>query len=85
MIFYFTYGIDDCPFFGKSGGWTEVEADTFESACEAFRQRHPDTAIINCAGIYTEKAFGLTSMKQYGNYGYFCHEKLKGVTLDAES
>ncbi len=54
--FYFTYGTEGHPFFG---GWTEVEAPDFESACSVFRMYHPNKIepLLNCCTVYTEENF----------------------------
>lgn len=80
--FYFTYGTEGHPFFG---GWTEVEAPDFKSACSVFRVYHPNKIKqrLNCCTVYTEGNFKKTSMYQQpdGNFGYRCHEI---ITLQRE-
>lgn len=75
--FYFTYGTEGHPFFG---GWTEVEAPDFESACSVFRVYHPNKIepLLNCCTVYTEENFKKTSMYERpdGNFGYRCHETI---------
>ena len=67
--FYFTYGAEGQPF---CGGWTEVIAPDFESACSLFRAYHPDyhDGVLNCAGVYAEDRFKETSMYKNGNLGH---------------
>lgn len=74
--FYFTYGSEGHPFFG---GWTEVEAPDFETACDVFRVYHPNKIgnLLNCCTVYTEENFRQTSMYgPGGNFGYRCHETI---------
>ena len=63
MIYYFTYGSDDrFPF---QSGWTEVEAESYDQAVEAFQAFHPNrpgSDFINCAGIYGEEIFSRKRM-----------------------
>ena len=77
--YYFTYGRDDESRASK-GGWTEVEAPDFESACSVFRMYHPNKIepLLNCCTVYTEENFKKTSMYQRpdGNFGYRCHETI---------
>lgn len=74
--FYFTYGTEGQPFVG---GWTMVEAESMDDACEKFREEHPDSVdgLLNCAGVYAEHYFLTTAMAEKGNYGEFCHEVIK--------
>lgn len=74
--FYFTYGTDNTQPF--KGGWTEVEAPDFDSACAAFRAYHPDKTkgLLNCGGVYSEERFNCTKMHTIGNFGFRCHEKI---------
>lgn len=79
--FYFTYGSGGQPFIG---GWTEVEAPDFESACAAFRAFHPDktSGLMNCSSVYEEETFMRTSM--YGPAGNFGRHCLETITLQRE-
>lgn len=78
--FYFTYGSEGQPF---CGGWTEVIAPDFESACSLFRALHPckDGDFLNCAGVYDNELFKKTSMFEGGNFGKRCWET---ITVSAE-
>ncbi len=72
--FYFTYGSEGMDFVG---GWTEVDAPNYSTACELFSACHAKSAdgLINCAGIYSEREFAGTKMCQKGsNLGAGCHE-----------
>ena len=74
--YYYTYGTDrEYPFIG---GWTEVEAVSYQAANKLFRIVHPDKTpgILNCAFVYTEEQFNHTSMPVRGNFGRFCVERL---------
>lgn len=75
MKFYFTYGTEGHPYYG---GWTEVEAPSWEAAVAAFRAYHPDElkGIVNCAFIYTEAHFMATRMSREGSFGHRCHERI---------
>lgn len=79
--FYFTYGTEGQPFFG---GWTEVEAPDFNSACDAFRAFHPDKTpgLLNCCSVYEEENFKRTSM--YGQAGNFGRRCMETITLQRE-
>lgn len=81
MKFYFSYGTEGHPYVG---GWTEVEAQDFHSACCAFRAVHPnkENDCLNCCSIYTEDEFKRTQMAGLkGNLGAGCNEK---ITLSVE-
>lgn len=71
--FFFTYGTSGQPF---HGGWTEVQAENIEKACEAFRAYHPDKHknTLNCSSVYTEAEFKKTCMYTGDNHGARCHE-----------
>ena len=71
--FYFTYGTGGQPFVG---GWTEVEAPDFHTACAVFRVYHPDEVggILNCSSVYGEARFKKTEMYRSGNFDRRCHE-----------
>lgn len=73
--FYFTYGLNDQPY---PGGWTEVVAPDMESALSLFRAFHPsmDNDLLNCAGIYSQEEFVVTSMFLNGNFGKRCWERI---------
>ena len=76
--FYFTYGSDErFPF---RYGWTLVEAPDIHTAHAAFRLFHPDRTPeshkLNCADVYSEKAFKDTEMYLKGNYDERCHERI---------
>lgn len=73
--FFFTYGTEGQPF---CGGWTEVIAPDFDSACSLFRAYHPDKhdGLLNCAGVYGEEKFEKTLMFANGNFGKRCWEKI---------
>lgn len=79
--YYFTYGTDGQPF---RGGWTEVEAKSEAEAIAAFRSKHPDRidGLVNCAGIYTARAFRVTQMYGFGNFGKFCQEKISAGSAE---
>ena len=74
--FYFTYGSNE--HFPWQDGWTEVEAPSLTVAQKMFSAVHPDRIpnVLNCAWFYTEEEFNLSSMKNNGNFGGFCHEKI---------
>lgn len=78
MIYYFTYGSDDrFPF---QSGWTEVEAESYDQAVEAFQAFHPNrpgSDFINCAGIYGEDSFNRQRMAKEGNFGKKCVERIR--------
>lgn len=74
--FYFTYGMEVYPF---CGGWTEIEAEDYNMACNIFRAFHPDKidGLLNCCSVYSEEDFKKTVMGIKGsNLGYSCHEKI---------
>lgn len=74
--FYFTYGMEGYPFYG---GWTEIEAEDYNTACNIFRAIHPDKidGLLNCCSVYSEESFKKTVMGIKGsNLGYSCHEKI---------
>ena len=74
--FYFTYGTSrQFPF---QGGWTEVEAPSYDAACTAFRAFHPEASpnYLNCCEVYTEEWFKETKMYTEGNFGSRCHERI---------
>lgn len=74
--FYFTYGTGGQPFVG---GWTEVEAPDYHSACAAFRAFHPDKieGLLNCSDVYDEARFELSQMNgPEGNFGRHCLETI---------
>jgi hypothetical protein len=72
--FYFTYGSEEQPY---CGGWTAVEAESMEQACELFRCIHPNKdGFLDCAGCYTEKEFMATKMPTKGNLGAFMRESI---------
>lgn len=79
--FYFTYGSEGQPFVG---GWTEVEAPDYGSACAVFRAFHPDKepGLLNCCSVYEEENFKRTSM--YGPKGNFGRRCLETITLQRE-
>ena len=79
--FYFTYGSEGHPFVG---GWTEVEAPDFDSACAVFRMFHPDKieGLLNCCTVYVEENFKKTAM--YGPAGNFGRRCLETITLQRE-
>lgn len=77
MIFYYTFGTEEqCPF---KGGWVEVEAETIRQANSIFRSKYPDRVpgVLNCACYYNDVDFELSGMKEKGNFGEFCHQRLK--------
>lgn len=78
MTYYFTYGSDDrFPF---QSGWTEVEAESYDQAVEAFQAFHPNrpgSDFINCAGIYGEESFSRKRMAKEGNFGSKCVERIR--------
>ena len=82
--FYFTYGTEGQPFVG---GWTMVVAESFNAACEKFREVHPDNTngLLNCAGVYSEEYFSTTPMATKGNLGAFCHEVIENKAGSAYS
>ena len=73
--FYFTYGTD--PRFPFFRGFSVIIAPSQEAACAIFRQYHPcrtGSTALNCAWIYSEKAF-LETGTASGKYSEeFCHE-----------
>lgn len=73
MKFYFTYSLEGHPF---EGGWTEVRANDYHDAAEAFREVHPDKYddTLNCAFVYNEAQFKRLPMYRNGNFGARCHE-----------
>ena len=73
--FFFTYGTEGQPF---CGGWTEVIAPDFESACSLFRAFHPckDGDLLNCAGVYAEEQMKKTKMYASGNFGHRAWETI---------
>lgn len=79
--YYFTYPYGSAEESGMpfSRGWTEVTADSISKACEIFRAAHPNpdgSDILNCCVVYGEETFNQTTMKEKGNFGVFCHERL---------
>ena len=77
MIFYFTYGTDDkFPF---KGGWTEIETDECIDAFRIFKAFHPnyDDGFLNYSFCYPESYFTNTNMYKNGNFGEFCHERIR--------
>lgn len=73
--FYFTYGSEGQPYVG---GWSEVEAEDEDAARELFRLVHPlRDGFLPCGGIYTESEFNRTRMWKDGNFGAFCHERIR--------
>ncbi len=73
--FYFTYGTDEK--YPYKGGWTEVEAPNYSSACKAFCAYHPKRDyLMPCADVYAESAFVKMSMFKTGNFGARCHERI---------
>ena len=80
--FYFTYGSEGHPYYG---GWTEVIAPDYRSACQVFRAVHPDKTpgLLNCCSVYTEEDFDNDrgGMFKTGNFGTYCHEV---ITLGVE-
>lgn len=70
--FYITFSLDGQPF---GGGWIIIKAHTEKEANIIFRNRWPDKhpGTYNYAGIYTEKEFEKTGMRENGNLGAFCH------------
>lgn len=75
--FYFTYGADSRQPF--RGGWTEIIAPDFDTAVNTFMTLHPcqDEGILNCCTVYPEAQFKRTEMAQCGNYGKWCHERIR--------
>ena len=74
--FFFTYGTSGQPFYG---GWTEVVAPDYKTACALFRAVHPDKhkGLLNCSSVYTEEQFEKTLMTgPEGNFGHWCHERI---------
>ena len=72
--FYFTYGSDHWA----SGGWTEVEAESMDQACDIFSAVHPRRdGYVACGGIYDEATFSCTKMAADGNLGKRCVEWLR--------
>lgn len=84
MKYYFTYETDNrFPF---QSGWTEVEAESYDEAVEAFQAFHPNrpgSDFINCAGIYGEKSFGRKRMAKEGNFGRKCVERIRVSSIEA--
>ena len=76
--FYFTYGSDER--FPYQDGWTEVEAQDYGAACDAFSHFHPSRdpwdPCLNCADAYTEEEFKNTAMYVQANYHDRCHERI---------
>lgn len=76
MKFYFTYCSEGQDY---KGGWTEVEADSMETACAIFEAYHPPkdgSGAMACGGVYSEEGFKKTFMPKCGNFGQYCHERL---------
>lgn len=75
--FYFTYGTSRQYDF--QGGWTEVEAPSRSAAIAAFRAYHPDRRIgvLNCSDVYCEDEFRRSDMETEGNFGSYCHERIR--------
>ena len=73
--YYFTYGGDG---YHLKGGWTEVEAPDYKSACAAFRAFHPDKTAgdLGCLDVYNDEQAGRLAMFYNGNFGYHCHETI---------
>lgn len=84
MKYYFTYGSDDqFPF---QSGWTEVKAESYDEAVEAFQAFHPNrpgSDFINCAGIYGEESFSRKRMAKEGNFGSKCVERIRVSSIEA--
>ena len=83
MKMYYTFGTDErYPF---RGGWVEVEAPSVADAHAAFRSQYPDRTEgrLNCADYYTERMFSKTTMAKEGNFGAFCHRKIRHYELVA--
>ena len=77
--FCFTYGSEGQPFYG---GWTEIEAPGYRTACALFRAVHPDKTegLLNCSSVYSEEEFNKTEMAgPNGNFGRYCHEVISVV------
>lgn len=77
MEFYFTFSKD-----GKqpyNGGWVIVEADSEANAREIFHMvfGRGESGYLNCAMVYSEEEFNKTRMWKDGNFGYYCHERIK--------
>lgn len=79
MKVFYTFGSDEK--YPHYGGWVEVEAASMEEAHETFRAHYPDRlpGILNCAFYYIEDEFNATNMPAAGNWGAFCHRKLKAT------
>ena len=72
--FYFTYGSDHWA----GGGWTVVEAEDIDQACDIFSIFHPRRdGFVACCWIYDEKGFQRTSMPEKGNLGMYCVETIR--------
>ena len=76
--FYFTYGTD--PGYPFRGGWTLIEAPSFDIAIQIFRAFHPDrqeSGCINCADYYRAGYFEQSESYKNGNFGGYCHEIIR--------
>ncbi len=73
--YFFTYGSEGQPYIG---GWSEVEAKDEDMARELFRLVHPSkNGFLPCSSVYSEYDFYQTKMPKNGNFGAFCHEKIR--------
>lgn len=77
MKIYYTFGTDER--YPYQGGWVEVEAPSMKEAHRAFRSQYPDRIAgrLNCADYYTARIFAGTRMAKEGNFGAFCHRRLR--------
>lgn len=62
QVFYFSLGTAEC--FPYKRGHVKVVAPTLDSAIKAYKQKYPfpgmkpNSAVVNCAFIYSEKEWG---------------------------
>lgn len=75
MNVIFTHGKDS----KYKGGWTTVNAESYDQAIEIYRIFHPDkkAPFVDCCCVYSEDAFKDTWSYVNGNFGKRCVERIQ--------